>query len=112
MLLLKYLLFATGTTMIAGAAALAVVDLYLAEVYRLAAKSSTETIPERKPIRWQKAGKLAAWGLLPLLLASSIAVVPSGEAGVRVSQISGTRSGTLYPGVHFTKPLIERIETF
>ena len=36
-------------------------------------------------------------------------VVPSGRAGVRVSQLWGTRPGPLYPGVHVVKPLIEDV---
>jgi len=49
---------------------------------------------------------------LPLLVAASIVVVPSGMGGVRVSQIGGTIPGTLYPGVHFVTPFVENIETF
>jgi regulator of protease activity HflC (stomatin/prohibitin superfamily) len=49
---------------------------------------------------------------LPLLVAASIVVVPSGMGGVRVSQIRGTIPGTLYPGVHFVTPLVESVETF
>src|ERR1035441_7651846 len=37
---------------------------------------------------------------------------PDPEAGVRVSQTIGTLLGTLYPGVHFVAPLIERVELF
>ena len=33
-------------------------------------------------------------------------------AGVRVSQTKGTLAGTLYPGVHFVAPLVERVELF
>ena len=49
---------------------------------------------------------------LPLLVATSIVVVPSGMGGVRVSQIGGTVPGTLYPGVHFVTPLVESVELF
>ena len=55
---------------------------------------------------------LALVACLPLLVASSIVVVPSGMGGVRVSQIRGTMPGTLYPGVHFVTPLVESVETF
>jgi len=48
----------------------------------------------------------------PLLGGLSIAVVPSGAAGVRVNQFAGTRPGTLYPGVHLVLPLIESLETY
>jgi regulator of protease activity HflC (stomatin/prohibitin superfamily) len=49
---------------------------------------------------------------LPMLIAASIVIVPSGTGGVRVSQISGTRPGTLYPGMHFITPLVESVQTF
>jgi len=39
-------------------------------------------------------------------------VVPSGMAGIRVSQSSGTRPGTLYPGVHLIAPLVEDVAMF
>jgi len=47
-----------------------------------------------------------------MLLALSIFVVPSGMAGVRVSQTQGTLPGTLYPGVHFVTPLAESVALF
>src|SRR5439155_1646869 len=42
----------------------------------------------------------------------SIAVVPSGSAGVRVNQFTGARPGTLYPGVHWVLPLIEDVQLY
>ena len=65
----------------------------------------------RRP-RLRLPGQLAAAGVLSLLVHQSIAVVPSGFAGVRVSQLPGTRPGTLYPGVHFVKPLVEDVVLF
>jgi hypothetical protein len=58
-------------------------------------------------VRWRTSLALGmlAWG--PLLLAVSIVVVPSGTAGIRVSEISGTVPGTLYPGAHMVMPLVE-----
>jgi len=53
---------------------------------------------------------LLAWA--PILLAFSIVVVPTGMGGVRVSQTSGTVAGTLYPGVHMVKPLLEDVALF
>jgi len=53
---------------------------------------------------------MLAWG--PLLIAFSIVVVPSGMAGVRVSEISGTVPGTLYPGAHMVMPLVEDVALF
>jgi regulator of protease activity HflC (stomatin/prohibitin superfamily) len=55
---------------------------------------------------------LAALALVPLLVGESIAFVPDGRGGVRVSQISGARPGTLYPGVHMVVPYVERIATY
>lgn len=38
-------------------------------------------------------------GCLPVLLGMSISLVPTGMAGVRISQISGTPPGTLHPAL-------------
>ncbi|MGH9593299.1 MAG: SPFH domain-containing protein, partial [Bryobacteraceae bacterium] len=65
-----------------------------------------------RPLRLQLAGKLFGLAWLPMLLGLSIVVVPDGTVGVRISQVSGVRPGTLYPGVHFVVPLVERIETY
>jgi len=65
-----------------------------------------------RPVRWGLAQRLAAAGVLPFLLAYSIAVVPDGFAGVRVSQIWGARPGTLYPGVHLIAPLVDSVELY
>jgi regulator of protease activity HflC (stomatin/prohibitin superfamily) len=58
------------------------------------------------------AWRLAFAGLLPFLLALSIAVVPDGFGGVRVSQFWGARPGTLYPGVHLITPLVDSVELY
>ena len=55
---------------------------------------------------------LAMVACLPLLIATSMVVVPSGMGGVRISQISGTEPGTLYPGLHFVTPLVESVQLF
>ena len=47
------------------------------------------------------------FAIVPVLMGLSIAVVPSGWAGVRVNQFAGARPGTLYPGVHWIVPLID-----
>jgi regulator of protease activity HflC (stomatin/prohibitin superfamily) len=69
-----------------------------------------EPVPE--PIQWRLPLALALVACLPMVIASSMAVVPSGMGGVRVSQISGTVPGTLYPGLHFVTPLVESVKTF
>jgi regulator of protease activity HflC (stomatin/prohibitin superfamily) len=114
MLFLKFFMMAAGFGMFVVAAVMVALDFYRTEQYnRLLARGGMEEVPPPpKPIRWRAAAKLAALGWLPLLLAMSIVVVPSGMAGVRVSQISGTRPGTLYPGAHFIKPLFERVALF
>lgn len=112
MLFLKYFLMVAGYGLFVGAAALVAYDIYLAEEYRRKLMRGEEAPAPAKPVRWKSAAKLAALAWLPLLLGLSIVVVPSGMAGVRISQISGTRPGTLYPGVHFIKPLFEKVALF
>jgi regulator of protease activity HflC (stomatin/prohibitin superfamily) len=113
MLFLKYLLLWGGIGMMVAAAGMLSYDLYFAWRYhRAQAAGGPGPLPSAPYIRWR--GELAlglmAWG--PLLLALGIVVVPSGTAGVRVSQTSGTLAGTLYPGVHFVTPLVENVVLF
>ena len=114
MLALKYLLIAGGLGMMLVAAGILLYDLYNEVLYRraLAAPAGERPVPPRPQHRWRIAVALVllAWG--PILLAFSIVVVPSGTAGVRVSQMSGTEPGTLYPGVHFVMPLVEDVALF
>ena len=116
MLLLKYLLLAAAAGMFTGAAAVVVYDIYLAVQRRRILAGGAGPLPTpahtARPVRWLIAGKLAAIAWLPLLLGLAIVVVPDGAAGVRVSQISGVRAGTLYPGVHFIVPLVDRVVTY
>jgi regulator of protease activity HflC (stomatin/prohibitin superfamily) len=112
MLFLKYLLTWGGIAMIAIAAGILGYDLWLGLRYRLATETGTEPAPPPPHVRWRGALGLAllAWG--PIVLALGIIVVPSGMAGVRVSQTSGTLAGTLYPGAHFVTPLAESVALF
>jgi len=113
MLLLKYLMFIGGIGAYTIAGGMVAYDLYLAETSRrLWARGVVEKMAAPEPVRWNLAKKMAAVAWVPLLLGLSIEVVPSGMAGVRVSQISGTRPGTLYPGTHFVLPLVERVALF
>lgn len=68
--------------------------------------------PQPIEIDWRKPVTLLVAGCVPMLIASSIVVVPSGMGGVRVSQVSGTLPGTLYPGVHFITPLVDSVQMF
>ncbi len=63
-------------------------------------------------VRWEQASKLALAGAGPVLLGLSIALVPSGLAGVRVSQVFGPISKTMYPGVHWIVPLVDHVELY
>src|SRR6202049_4087427 len=47
-----------------------------------------------------------------MLLAASLVIVPEGSGGVRISQISGVRPGTLYPGVHVVMPFVQRVAVY
>src|ERR1700690_2279954 len=113
MLFLKYLLMWGGIGMIAVAAGILAYDIYLEMKYRQAlAVAGAGPLPPTPVVRWRGALALAllAWG--PIVLALGIVVVPSGTAGVRVSQSSGTLPGTLYPGAHFLVPLAENVVLF
>src|SRR6266849_3940273 len=138
MLALKYLLVILGIGLFGSSGALVAYDIYLSsQLRRLLRRRRSETsgdtagelagAPLRdaapddsnaefprplRPIRWVLAQRLAAAGVLPILLAYTIAVVPDGFAGVRVSQIWGARPGTLYPGVHLITPLVDSVELY
>ena len=101
MLALKYLLEALGLALLAGAATVALYDSY--RRYWLE--------PAYQP-RWRAAARIAAVALAPLLAGLAIEVVPAGMAGVRVSQMSGTRPGTLYPGLHVVVPLVQSVALY
>src|SRR5229473_1650387 len=138
MLALKYLLVILGIGLFGSSGALVVYDIYLSsQLRRLLGRRRYEATPDAvgelagapvraaapedanaefarplRPVRWGLAQRLAAAGVLPLLVAYSIAVVPDGFAGVRVSQIWGARPGTLYPGVHLITPLVDSVELY
>ena len=68
--------------------------------------------PDTSSIRWRLFSRYVVIAVLLLLPGLSIVVVPSGMAGVRVSQLSGTVAGTIYPGTHFVTPLVQHVETY
>jgi regulator of protease activity HflC (stomatin/prohibitin superfamily) len=113
MLFLKYVLLWGGIAMIAIAAGILIYDLRRGWQYTASVVSATaDTLPPSAPVRWRTSLALAllAWG--PILVALGIVVVPSGMAGVLVSQTRGTLPGTLYPGVHFVIPFAETVALF
>src|ERR1700687_3443644 len=109
MVLLRYLLMFAGIGLLAGAAGILVWNLY--QIWKSRKPLGEVPAPgHTPPIRWDAVKRMAAFSLGPLLASGSIAVVPSGSAGVRVNQFVGTRPATLYPGVHFLLALIENME--
>ncbi len=121
MLALKLLLNLVGVALLIAAAAIPLYGLF-ARIQRMRKKAGQDqttqnqtiwgSLTEPKEISWRSAVALALAACVPLLIAGSIVVVPSGMGGVRISQISGTLPGTLYPGVHFIAPLVDSVQTF
>src|SRR5258708_34436761 len=124
MLALKYLLVILGIGLFGSSGALVAYDIYLSSQLRRllgrrrneasgeAEPQAPETPRPLRPVRWGLAQRLALAGGLPLLVAFSLAVVPGGFGGVRVSQLWGARPGTLYPGVHLIAPLVDSVELY
>ncbi|MGB7851865.1 MAG: SPFH domain-containing protein [Candidatus Sulfotelmatobacter sp.] len=113
MLALKYLLIMGGLGMMLAAVCILTYDLYREMLCRRALETPGGAVTAAPvTVRWRTSLALAmlAWG--PLLVAFSIVVVPSGMAGVRVSEMSGTVPGTLYPGAHMVLPLSEDVALF
>src|ERR1700691_60492 len=122
MLALKLLLTAAGVLLLAAAVAIPLYGLWLRIQYtrRKAGPEgknpdgtiTQETLVEPEEIAWRVPLALALVGCLPLLVAGSIVVVPSGMGGIIISQIGGTQPETLYPGMHFITPLVDSVEMF
>lgn len=115
MLFLKYVLFTAGFALLFAAASVVLLDLFqwwLRRAPSIGVPEAAKAPLAAPEIRWPLVAKLTAAGFVPVLLAISIVVVPSGMAGVRVSQFSGTLPGSLFPGVHFVKPLIETVALY
>ncbi|PYU14350.1 MAG: hypothetical protein DMG37_07780 [Acidobacteria bacterium] len=122
MLALKYLLMILGLGLFGSAGALVAYDVLLATQLRrlLRGRAGGEAAAEVgpladrpfRPVRARLALQLAAVGALAILITEAIVVIPDGAAGVRVSQISGARPGTLYPGVHLITPLVDSIAIY
>jgi regulator of protease activity HflC (stomatin/prohibitin superfamily) len=119
MLAMKYLLMILGVGLFGSAGILVAYDIYIAARLRwlleqTSGEPGTEAVQRKAarpfgPVRWRLALQLAAVGIVPVLVALSIVVVPDGTAGIRVSQLSGVRPGTLYPGVHLVTPLVDDV---
>ena len=120
MIALKTLLMIAGVLLMTLAAGIPLHGLWMQLRYAMKKKSGGEGMmlesgvsePEPAPIMWKGPVALALAACIPLLMAGSMVVVPSGMGGVRVSQIGGTEPGTLYPGLHFITPLVESVQMF
>ena len=118
MLALKLMLMVAGALMLLVAMAIPLVGVWrrvqLARTKAAADGTGDEMEIEMEPeeIAWRRPAALAAAGCVPLLVAASIVVVPSGMGGVRISQMRGTLPGTLYPGMHIVTPLVDSVQLF
>ena len=114
MLFVKYLLLSAGIAMFVIAAGILTYDAYLLIYYRRGRMypEGTTPLPPPPAFRWRTGVALVMLAWAPLLVSAGIVIVPAGMAGVRVSQTKGTLAGTLYPGVHFVTPMVERVELF
>jgi regulator of protease activity HflC (stomatin/prohibitin superfamily) len=113
MLALRYLLITCGVGMMIAGVCILTYDFYREMLYRrLLATPGGDLSAAPVVVRWRTSLALVmlAWG--PLLAAFSIVVVPSGMAAVRISEMSGTVPGTLYPGAHMVMPLVEDVALF
>jgi regulator of protease activity HflC (stomatin/prohibitin superfamily) len=84
----------------------------LGDIYRLHRGRIAPAGAKSPPIRWSGVLGLGTTGLVLAILAAGIVLVPAGRAGVRVSQLSGVRPGTLYPGLHLVVPFVETVPTY
>lgn len=122
MLALKYLLMILGVGLFGSAGAVVAYDIFLATQLRrlLGGRAGGEDAAEVgplagrpfRPVRARLALQFAASGALAILITEAVVVIPDGAAGVRISQISGARPGTLYPGVHLITPLVDSIAIY
>ena len=108
MLLLKLLLIFAGIALLLAAVTILGYDIYAYQRNRRrlqSAENGQEKLPEPElKLRIRLAGMICAGALAALGLSSIYDVVPAGHAGIRVSQISGTETETLYPGIHLMSP--------
>ena len=120
MIALKTMLMMAGVLLMTLAAGIPLHGLWMQFRYAMKKKSSGDGMmldsgmkePEPDPIMWKMPVALALIACVPMLIAGSMVVVPSGMGGVRVSQIGGTMPGTLYPGLHFKTPMMESVQMF
>jgi regulator of protease activity HflC (stomatin/prohibitin superfamily) len=117
MLALKLLLTVAGVLLLTAAVGIPMYGIWMrirAMREKAGQQEGAAEKLEAEPVEidWRRPVALPIAACVPLLMAASIVVVPSGMGGVRISQVSGTQPGTLYPGIHFITPLIDSVQTF
>ena len=119
MLALKFVLMVAGVLLMATAVAIPLYGVWMRIRILLKKQKGDSGLmgpklvePAPEPIQWRLPVALTLAGCVPMLLAASVVVVPSGMGGVRVSQVAGTLPGTLYPGVHWVTPLVQSVKIF
>lgn len=113
MLVLKTVLLTGGLVMIGVAAGILIYDLRREWQHRMAlAAGTTEKLPPTRQLRWRSSLALGFLAWAPILLALGIVVVPTGMAGVLISQSNGALADTLYPGAHLVIPFAENVALF
>ena len=114
MLALKLLLAVAGALLLATALAIPLFNIInsILRARKAAEGNSREPMIDAGEIPWRGPVALALAACLPLLIAQSIVVVPAGMGAIRISQVSGTLSGTLYPGMHLITPLVDSVQMF
>ncbi len=114
MLQIKYLLMTIGLLTFGISATVAIHNIYQVFEYRrrLTGLPPDVPAPPHPEERWSLVRRLAIVSLVLVTIATCIEIVPVGYAGIRVSQLSGTLPGTLYPGLHLVKPLVEHIALY
>ena len=118
MLALKYLLLILGVGFFGSSGILVAYDIYIAARLRwLLEQTSGEPgaeAVERKaarpfgPVRWRPAPQLAAAGIVPVLLALSVVVVPDGTASIQGEsqvQVRGLEAKAESDAMQHTLPL-------
>jgi regulator of protease activity HflC (stomatin/prohibitin superfamily) len=110
MLAFKYFLLFTAVTLFLSAAGIVFYDVRQSYLRRRTTEGGETAVPITA--RWRTSAALALLAWIPILIALSIVVIPSGHAGVCISELSGTRPGTLYSGAHLIRPLVDHVEVF
>lgn len=112
MLALRMMLMVAGTLLLMAAVGVPLWGAWQKLAWARKKQAGAEVGAEPEPIAWRMPVALGLVSCLPMLMAASIVVVPSGMGGVVVSQVGGTEPGTLYPGVHLVTPLVDHVELY